>query len=150
MYGHDSRGGESLDPLADQLLAAAALFSFVALKLADAWMVWIIVLRDFVITGLRSYAELNDRPIVTSKTAQAKTFGEFVVIYYALILYVANFNPLIRANYGDLIETLLHYDILFGMLLVVTLSTIGTGIMYLIDNRKLVIELYERISGKPR
>jgi len=120
----------------------------VALKLADAWMVWIIVIRDFLITGLRSYAELNNRPIVTSRSAQAKTFGEFVVIYYALILYVANVNPTIRANYGDLIETLIHPDILFGMLLVVTLSTIGTGILYLIDNRKLVIELYERISGK--
>jgi len=149
-YGYDSRWGKFLDPLADKILAAAALFSFAALKLADAWMVWIIVTRDFLITGLRSYAELSDRPIVTSKTAQAKTFGEFVVIYYALILYVANFNPLIRANYGDVIDTLMHHDILFGMLLVVTLSTIGTGIMYLIDNRKLVIELYERISGKPR
>ena len=134
-YGYDSRWGKFLDPLADKILAAAALFSFAALRLADAWMVWIIVIRDFLITGLRSYAELNDRPIVTSKTAQAKTFGEFVVIYYALILYVANFNPLIRANYGDVIDTLMHHDMLFGMLIVVTLSTIGTGIMYLIDNR---------------
>jgi CDP-diacylglycerol--glycerol-3-phosphate 3-phosphatidyltransferase len=146
-YGYDTRWGKFLDPLADKILAAAALFSFVALNLADAWMVWIIVIRDFLITGLRSYAELNDRPIVTSRTAQAKTFGEFVVIYYALILYVAGVNPIIREKYGDIIDTLMHQDILFGMLLVVTLSTIGTGIMYIIDNRKLVIELYERVTG---
>jgi CDP-diacylglycerol--glycerol-3-phosphate 3-phosphatidyltransferase len=146
-YGYDTRWGKFLDPLADKILAAAALFSFVALKLADAWMVWIIVVRDFLITGLRSYAELNDRPIVTSRTAQAKTFGEFVVIYYVLILYVADYNQAIHENYGELIDTLMHQDILFGMLLVVTLSTIGTGIMYIIDNRKLVIELYERVTG---
>ena len=75
-YGYTSRWGRFLDPLADKILASGALFSFVALDLADAWMVWIIVIRDFLITGLRSYAEWQDRPIVTSKTAQAKTFGE--------------------------------------------------------------------------
>src|SRR5437867_9691889 len=72
-YGYVTRWGKFLDPLADKILSSAALFSFVALRLVDAWMVWIIVLRDFLITGLRSYAEWRDQPIVTSKTAQAKT-----------------------------------------------------------------------------
>ncbi len=149
-YGYDSRWGKFFDPLADKVLAAAALFSFVALRLADAWMVWIIVVRDFLITGLRSYAEFSDRPIVTSKTAQAKTFGEFVVIYYILILYVANYIPVIRMRFGDVIDTLMHQEILFGMILVVTLSTLGTGIMYLIDNRKFLIEIYDRAFRKGR
>ena len=56
-YGYVSRWGKFLDPLADKILAAAALFSFVALNLVDGWMVWIVVVRDFLITGLRSYAE---------------------------------------------------------------------------------------------
>ena len=53
-YGYVTRWGKFLDPLADKILSSAALFSFVALSLVDAWMVWIIVLRDFLITGLRS------------------------------------------------------------------------------------------------
>lgn len=146
-YGYVSRWGKFLDPLADKILAAAALFSFVYLRLVDAWMVWVIVLRDFLITGLRTYAEWQDRPVVTSKTAQAKTFGEFVVIYYILILYVASSIPIIHHDYGSTIDALLNPQVLFGMMLLVTLSTIGTGILYLFDNRKLLQELYERYFG---
>ncbi len=146
-YGYVTRWGKFLDPLADKILSAAALISFAYLRLVDGWMVWIIVLRDFLITGLRSYAELKGRPIVTSRTAQAKTFGEFVVIYYILILYVVGSIPPFRQQFGAWIDTLIHPQVLFGMMLVVTLSTIGTGIMYLIDNRKFLYELYGRSVG---
>jgi len=143
-YGYVSRWGKFLDPLADKILSSAALLSFVYLGLVDGWMVWIIVVRDFIITGLRSYAEWKDRPIVTSKTAQAKTFGEFVVLYYILILYVATSVPVIHTKFTNLIDSLMHPQVLFGMLLLVTLSSVGTGIMYLIDNRNFLIELYDR------
>jgi CDP-diacylglycerol--glycerol-3-phosphate 3-phosphatidyltransferase len=141
-YGYVTRWGKFLDPLADKILSTSALFSFVALGLVDAWLVWIIVIRDFLITGLRSYAEWKNEPVVTSKTAQAKTFGEFVVIYYILILYVAQHIPVVIMEYGRWIDTLMHPLVLFGMMLLVTLSTIGTGIMYLIDNRKFLRGLY--------
>lgn len=141
-YGYTTRWGKFLDPLADKILSAAALFSFVYLGLVPAWMVWIIVVRDFFITGLRSYAEWRDRPVVTSKTAQAKTFGEFVVIYYILILYIFSNVPIIRHDFGPSLETLMDTRVLFGMMLLVTLSTIGTGIVYIFDNRKLLREIY--------
>lgn len=146
-YGYVTRWGKFLDPLADKILSAAALFSFAYLRLVDGWMVWIIVVRDFLITGLRSYAEWTGRPIVTSKTAQAKTFGEFVIIYYVLILYVAESVPPFQKQFGAWIDTLMHPLVLFGMMLVVTLSSIGTGIVYLIDNRKFLYELYARSFG---
>jgi CDP-diacylglycerol--glycerol-3-phosphate 3-phosphatidyltransferase len=141
-YGYITRWGKFLDPLADKILSAAALFSFAALDLVDPWMVWIIVVRDFLITGLRSYAEWKDQPIVTSRSAQAKTFGEFLVIYYILILYVANHIPILAKDYGQWIRMLMHPLVLFGMMLLVTLSTIGTGILYLIDNRRFLAQLY--------
>jgi len=146
-YGYVSRWGQFLDPLADKILALTALFSFVHLNLIDGWMVWIIAVRDVIITGLRSYAEWNDKPVVTSKSAQAKTFGEFIAIYYILILYVGSNVPVIRVDFKNLIETLMHPQVLFGMMLLVTISTFGTGIMYLIDNRKLIQELYGRYFG---
>lgn len=143
-YGYVSRWGKFLDPLADKILSSAALISYACLHLIDGWMVWIIVGRDFFITGLRSYAEWRDMPIVTSKTAQAKTFGEFVVLYYILILYVAKNVPVIHGEFTDLIDSLMHPQVLFGMVLLVTLSSVGTGVMYLIDNRNIFIELYDR------
>jgi CDP-diacylglycerol--glycerol-3-phosphate 3-phosphatidyltransferase len=112
-------------------------------------MVWIVVFRDFLITGLRSYAELRDQPIVTSKGAQAKTFGEFVVIYYILILYVARSVPGVYQEWGFTINSLMHPQVLFGMMLLVTLSTVGTGIAYLFDNRKILRELSERFRKHP-
>ena len=143
-YGNVSRWGKFLDPLADKILSLSALLSFVYLNLIDGWMVWIIISRDAVITGLRSYAEWNDKPIVTSKSAQAKTFGEFIVIYYILILYVAHNVPFIREDYSYIFENFMHPQVLFGMMLLVTISTIGTGIMYIFDNRKLIQEIYVR------
>jgi len=143
--GHSSRWGKFLDPLADKILSSAALLAFVGLNLVDGWMVWIVIARDFLITGLRSYAEYLDRPIVTTKGAQAKTFGQFVVIYYILILYVARSVPPVYREFGPAIDTLMHPKVLFGMMLLVTLSTAGTGIAYVFDNRKVLRELYERI-----
>ncbi len=146
-YGNVSRWGKFLDPLADKILSAAALFSFVFLRLVDAWMVWIIVARDGLITSLRSYAEWKNEPIVTSKTAQAKTFGEFTIIYYILIVYVASQIGFIEHRLDNLFTTLLDKRVLFGMMLLVTLSSIGTAAMYLFDNRKFLRELYARYFG---
>ena len=143
--GYISRWGKFLDPLADKILSSAALLSFVGLGLVDGWMVWVIIGRDFLITGLRTYAEFRDRPVITSRSAQAKTFGQFVVIYYILILHVAQSVPAINAYAGATIEDLMNPQVLFGMMLLVTLTTVGTGAAYLYDNRHLLRELYERI-----
>jgi CDP-diacylglycerol--glycerol-3-phosphate 3-phosphatidyltransferase len=146
---HSSRWGKFLDPLADKVLSSSALLAFVGLNLVDAWMVWIVIVRDFLITGLRGYAEYLDKPIVTTRGAQAKTFGQFVVIYYILILYVGRSIPAVYEEFGPTIDMLMHPKVLFGMMLLVTLSTAGTGIAYLFDNRKVLRELYERNRPAP-
>ena len=147
-YGSMSRWGKFLDPLADKILSSAALFTFVALGLIDAWMVWVVVLRDLVITALRSYGEWIDHPIVTSKSAQAKTFTEFIVIWYILLLHVARSVPVIRAEFPGTLDALLDPQVLFGMMLLVTLSSTATGVMYCIDNRRFISEIYAIASGQ--
>lgn len=142
--GYISRWGKFLDPLADKVLSAAVLLCFVALDLVEGWLVWIVIGRDFLITGLRVYAELKDKPMVTSRGAQAKTFGEFVVIYYILILYVLHTVPVVNDRFGPTIETLMHPRVLFGMMMLVMLSSVGTGVAYLFDNRKMLRELYSK------
>ncbi len=140
--GYVSRWGRFLDPLADKILSSAALLSYVWLDLIPGWMVWIVIVRDFLMTGLRVLAEYRDRPIVTSKTAQAKTFGQFVVIYYILILYVSQTVPPLQERFGTTIEALMQPQVLFGMMLLVTLTTVGTMVAYFIDNRKFLAEIY--------
>jgi CDP-diacylglycerol--glycerol-3-phosphate 3-phosphatidyltransferase len=145
--GYVSRWGKFLDPLADKVLSSAAFLAFVMLGLVDAWMVWIIIVRDFLITGLRAYAELRDRPVITSRSAQAKTFGQFVVLYYILILYVGRSAPSVYDEFGPTIEALMHRDVLFGMMLLVTIMTVWTGVAYLLANRRTIGELYAGITS---
>ncbi len=142
--GYVSQWGKFLDPLADKILSSAAFICFAALGLVDAWMVWIIIIRDFLITGLRAYAEYRERPVVTSRSAQTKTFSQFVVMYYILILYVCRTIPSAYESFGKWIDWLMHYEVLFGMMLLVTIMTVWTGVAYLIDNRKTLHDLYER------
>jgi CDP-diacylglycerol--glycerol-3-phosphate 3-phosphatidyltransferase len=148
-YGSMSRWGKFLDPLADKILSSAALLTFTALGLIDAWMVWIIVSRDVVITALRSYGEWTDHPIVTSKSAQAKTFSEFIVIWYILLLYVAGSIPVVRFEFSGMLDALMDPRVLFGMMLLVTISSLATGVMYCIDNRRFLSKLYAVASGRP-
>ena len=61
--------GQMLDPLADKLLTSAAFISLVQLGLAPAWMVAIVIGRDFAITGLRSLAYNKGFTMPASLTA---------------------------------------------------------------------------------
>lgn len=147
-YGSSSRWGSFLDPLADKILSSAALFAFAALSLIDVWMVWVIVGRDVAITALRSYGEWSGRPMATSRSAQAKTFSEFIVIWYILLLHVAGTVPLLRHEFAGTLEALMDSRVLFGMMLLVTLSSLATGVLYLVDNRKFLTEIYGLAAGR--
>jgi CDP-diacylglycerol--glycerol-3-phosphate 3-phosphatidyltransferase len=77
--------GQVIDPLADKLLICAALISLVQLDLAPAWMIVIIVGREFAITGLRSVAYARGVVMPASRLGKLKMVGEVVAIL-ALIL----------------------------------------------------------------
>jgi CDP-diacylglycerol---glycerol-3-phosphate 3-phosphatidyltransferase len=142
-WGYVTRWGAFLDPLADKVLTSAALLAYSFLGLVSAWMVWIIVIRDAVITLLRSYAEYKGKPVDTSKLAKTKTFAQYVLIYYLLILYVAQNTPSIEDNFSSLIKSLLNYSFIYSAMLIITGITLWTGIIYIIDNWRTIHELYE-------
>jgi CDP-diacylglycerol--glycerol-3-phosphate 3-phosphatidyltransferase len=141
-YGYSSRWGKFIDPLADKILITFALFAFVSLQLIDAWFVWLIVTRDFIITLLRSYAEYKGKPVITSLSAKTKTFGLYIAVYYTLLLYVGKYIPSLHQSFRNEIENLLHPQVLFGMMLVVTIATTWTGVVYIYENWKILRELF--------
>src|SRR5512147_644809 len=55
-WGQVTTVGMLLDPIADKLLISAALIALVQIRLIPAWMVILIVGREFAISGLRSIA----------------------------------------------------------------------------------------------
>src|SRR5512143_1031908 len=64
--------GRLLDPIADKLLIASALVSLVQLELAPAWMVAIILGREFAVNGLRSIAASEGFAIDVSPLGKGK------------------------------------------------------------------------------
>lgn len=64
--------GILLDPIADKLLISAAFISLVALDLVPAWMVVIIIGREFIVTGLRNIASVEGLVIPASPLGKTK------------------------------------------------------------------------------
>lgn len=141
-WGYVTRWGTFLDPLADKIVTSAALIAFVILDLAPAWAVWLIVLRDIAITLLRSYSEWKGKPFDTSRLAKTKTFLQFVVIYYILILHVASGSEYFVVKYGAEIDILLNPTLLVILIILITVITVWTGVLYIIQNRSTIRELY--------
>jgi len=77
--------GQWMDPLADKLLVTAALLSLVQMDLAQAWMVAIILFREFAVTVLRSVVHARGQSLPASPMGKIKLIAQVVAIV-ALIL----------------------------------------------------------------
>lgn len=134
--------GKFLDPLADKILTLTAFYGFVVIDVIPFWMVIIIIIRDMGITLLRIYAEIKKKSFATSRAAQWKTFIQMFFLYYLLIIYtlrtiesVYNWNPW-------LFDLLFNQEIIYYIMLVITIFTLYTGIQYLVKNRKMIRKLF--------
>ncbi|RLE19041.1 MAG: CDP-diacylglycerol--glycerol-3-phosphate 3-phosphatidyltransferase [Acidobacteria bacterium] len=72
--------GKLLDPVADKLLVSAAFISLVEMRLAPAWMVVIIVGREFAVSGLRQVALAYDIVIPASILGKFKMISQVIAI----------------------------------------------------------------------
>jgi len=82
--------GQMLDPIADKLLTSAAFISLVQLNLAPAWMVALIIGREFAVTGLRSLAHAKGFTIPASSLGKTKMASQVV----AILLLILGGGPL--------------------------------------------------------
>lgn len=136
--------GKFLDPLADKFLTSSAFVAFALLDYVPWWMVIVIVFRDMLITVLRSLAESRNAHIVTSKIAQWKTFIQMTVLYYLLLLIVGKDVAWVQASFGGIVKMLIQPEVVYGLMLAVTLLTIYTGVQYIVGNRAFVTSLFVR------
>ncbi len=141
-YGYFSRWGKFLDPLADKILTSFAFIAFLYSDFIGLWMVVVIIFRDISITVLRGVAEYKGKPVVTSFSAKTKTVVQYIVIYYLLVVSLLQTFSFFQTKLKIEIESLLSKDVIFGMMLVVTLATIYTGIVYVYENRKIILEIF--------
>lgn len=115
--------GKFMDPLADKLLVSSALICFVQLGSVPAWVVIVIIAREFAITGLRTLAAADGIIISASKWGKAKTMSQMTAIVIIL------FNNWPFSLIGIPMDTIMIY--------VATVLTVISGIDYLILNKKV-------------
>lgn len=72
--------GKFMDPLADKLLVCSALICLVALSKIPAWIVIVIIAREFIISGFRLIASDNGVVIAASYWGKFKTTFQMIMI----------------------------------------------------------------------
>jgi CDP-diacylglycerol---glycerol-3-phosphate 3-phosphatidyltransferase len=144
--------GIFIDPIADKLIISAALISFVGLKElhVPAWMVILIISREFIITGLRSIAAAKGIVIPAMKTGKFKTTSQIVSIIVLMIVLIINSalwhykgirSPVLLDHSGwAYILGWCLVKLPFWMMLITTLFTVISGITYLSAHKDLLKE----------
>jgi CDP-diacylglycerol--glycerol-3-phosphate 3-phosphatidyltransferase len=77
--------GQWMDPLADKLLVTAAFVSLVYLELAPAWMVVVILGREFFVTVLRSIAHARGQALPASALGKVKMVAQVAAILILIL-----------------------------------------------------------------
>lgn len=116
--------GKFMDPLADKLLVCSAMIALVDLDRIAAWIVIIIIAREFIISGFRLVASDNGVVIAASYWGKFKTTFQMLMI----ILLVLNLD----FPYVSVIENVLIYIAL--ALTVISLAD------YIAKNYKVFLE----------
>ncbi len=126
--------GKFADPLADKLLVCAALIALCALgrlgnPVLGAWATFIIISREFMVTGIRLVAAAEGKVIAAGMSGKIKTTVQMITIVFIL--------------FSDLIVTLGLPAIISGILsniLVIAsvIMTVYSGVEYMIQNKSLL------------
>ena len=112
--------GKLLDPAADKILTSAAFISLVGLGLAPAWMVVVVIAREFAVSSLRSLAAAQDVVLAASLVAIS-------------LLIIS--------------DQLGSFDLLAPLSLWVALTaTLYSGIEYFVRNGRRVLEAFGAAS----
>lgn len=72
--------GKFIDPLADKIMVVAALIALVELQRVPAWMVVVIISREFIVTGIRMVAAAEGIVIAASAGGKLKTVSQIIGI----------------------------------------------------------------------
>jgi CDP-diacylglycerol---glycerol-3-phosphate 3-phosphatidyltransferase len=131
--------GRLMDPLTDKVLVCAAFVSFVEMRLIPAWIVVIIISREFLVTGLRLLAASRGDIIPAGRWGKHKTVWQIVSIS-ALLLGIAIRSDILRSAPAKLLA---NYDFAFGWIafaiaLAVAAITLASGGMYFMEHRHLI------------
>ncbi|MCR5755298.1 MAG: CDP-diacylglycerol--glycerol-3-phosphate 3-phosphatidyltransferase [Acetatifactor sp.] len=118
--------GKFMDPLADKLLVCSALIALTEMGRIPAWVVIIIISREFVISGFRLIASDNGVVIAASYWGKFKTTFQMIMV----CLMIANLS-IIR-----------YYDIVTAVVMWIALAlTVISLVDYLVKNKDVMKDI---------
>ena len=131
--------GKFMDPLADKLLVTAALISLVELQVIPAWAAFIIIAREFAVSGIRTIAASEGKVIAASVWGKIKTITQISAII-ALLLQVninsSNYLMNIFKNNNYLNMCMRYLPVL--LLLLAVIMTLISGYDYFKKNINII------------
>jgi len=134
--------GALLDPVADKILTTAAFICFIeqpsyrpGVPLVQAWMVLVIVARDFLVTGLRLIASGQGVVLKAEELGKHKTASQMITI----IITLAGLAARDDWQWADERFDVSFSRLVFGLMLVTVALTLWSGIAYLWKNRGLLL-----------
>lgn len=134
--------GKFMDPLADKIMVISALVCFVSQGLANVWLVLLIIFREFMVTSVRLVAADTGVVVAANNWGKAKTVSQIVAILailflqYLLELVSIGVLPAFTVFGSDPAAWFTFFGNL--LLLVVTALALLSGLIYLIQNWKIV------------
>lgn len=128
--------GKFLDSLADKILVISVMIAFVELGRISAWMLVIIILREFAVSGLRMIAAAKNEVIAARMIGKVKTVTQMIAVIYLmfepLLLKISGIGFTGYSTLGINVVTIIG-DVLFGISVVMTVIS---GADYLIKGKK--------------
>lgn len=141
-FNYITNWGKFLDPLADKILTSAAFIALVKIDVLVLWMVIVIIVRDFLITGLRAFADYKGELFNTNVLAKWKTFLQMLFLYYLLLVQTLFSIESVKENYEWILNFLSNVDFIYYSMLTITLLTFITGYQYFVQNKKIIRKLF--------
>ncbi len=130
--------GKFADPLADKILVVAAMLWFVECGRMPAWMVMIVITREFAVSGLRMIASDNGRVIAAGWSGKVKTAATMACIVVMLLL-----GPSLAAYRAGGYLGAVPWDRYISLAdaacgWVITLTTLYSGVEYFVKNKDVI------------
>lgn len=124
--------GKFMDPLADKILVVAALLSLIELHVLPSWPALIILIREFIVSGIRMIAASKGTVIAASWYGKAKTVFQIIAIVLFIVKdTVVEIDPL-SALHNPL------YLLSWAVMVVALVLTIISMLDYLVKARHLL------------
>jgi len=141
--GQQTGFGKIMDPIADKLLIAVALVAFVALKLSSVWMVMVIIVREFLIMGLRTVVAYRGHIMESSILAKLKTSSQMLAVLAVLVFICYRDTLAASGTYISEYQLANYVSALDGLIFLAMLLTVVSGLDYLIKSRWLILGLFK-------